>query len=344
MSGTEIEDEDYSPADLLARSGEKGRATESQAKTVELRVPLTHAGQRLDQVLADLLPDFSRSRLAGFIKEGAVTVDGAPAQPKTKLIGGEAISATLSQREEELAFAPEDIALDIVFEDDTVLVVNKPAGLVVHPAAGNWSGTLLNGVLFHHPGAARIPRAGIVHRLDKDTSGVMVVAKTEAAQVALVKQLQARTVSRIYVALVRGFVAQEGSVDAPIGRHPHQRTKMAVLKRDDVGGKPAVTHYRVIDRFNYHTLVECKLETGRTHQIRVHMRSIRAPLEGDALYGGTMTGINPAARQIIRAFGRQALHARRLAFDHPATGKHVQFEAPVPEDMRAFIDDMAALP
>jgi 23S rRNA pseudouridine1911/1915/1917 synthase len=341
MSGTEIEDEDYSPADLVARSGEKGA---SLAKTVELRVPLTHAGQRLDQVLADLLPDFSRSRLAGFIKDGAVSVDGAPAQPKTKLIGGETIVATLAPREEELAFTPEDISLDIVFEDDSVLVIDKPAGLVVHPAAGNWSGTLLNCVLFHHPGAARIPRAGIVHRLDKDTSGVMVVAKTEAAQVALVKQLQARTVSRTYVALVRGYVQQEGTVDAPIGRHPHQRTKMAVLKRDDVGGKAAITHYRVIDRFNYHTLVECKLETGRTHQIRVHMQSINAPLEGDPLYGGTMTGINPAAREIIRAFGRQALHARRLAFDHPVSGKQVQFEAPIPEDMRDFIEDMADLP
>ncbi len=341
MSGTEIEDEDYSPADLLARPAHTGAP---QGKTAEFRVPLTHAGLRLDQVLADLLPDYSRSRLAGFIKEGAVTVDGEAAQPKTKLIGGETIHATLSPRDEELAFNPEDIALDIVFEDDSILVIDKPAGLVVHPAAGNWSGTLLNGVLFHHPAASRIPRAGIVHRLDKDTSGVMVVAKTEAAQVALVKQLQARTVSRTYVALVRGSVAQEGTVDAPIGRHPHQRTKMAVLKPGDVGGKPAITHYRVIDRFMYHTLVECKLETGRTHQIRVHMLSIGAPLEGDPLYGGTMTGINPAARDIIRAFGRQALHARRLAFDHPATGKPVQFEAPLPEDMRAFIDDMAALP
>ncbi|MBL8512645.1 MAG: RNA pseudouridine synthase, partial [Betaproteobacteria bacterium] len=168
MSGTEIEDEDYSPADLRARPASTGAA---EAKTVELRVPLSHAGQRLDQVLADLLPDFSRSRLAGFIKDGAVTVDGAPAQPKTKLIGGETILATLSPRDEELAFTPEDLPLRIVFEDDSVLVIDKPAGLVVHPAAGNWSGTLLNGVLFHHPGAARIPRAGIVHRLDKDTSG-----------------------------------------------------------------------------------------------------------------------------------------------------------------------------
>ncbi len=340
MSGTEIEDEDYSPADLLPRPGPSGAP---QGKEAEFRVPLTHSGQRLDQVLADLLPEYSRNRLAGFIKEGAVTIDGAAAQPKTKVLGGETIKARLSPREEELAFQPEDIALSIIHEDDAVLVLDKPPGLVVHPAAGNWTGTLLNGVLFHHPGALRIPRAGIVHRLDKDTSGVMVVAKTEAAQVALVKQLQARSVSRTYVALVRGSVDQEGTIDKPIGRHPHQRTKMAILKPGDVGAKPAVTHYRVIDRFIYHTLVECRLETGRTHQIRVHMQSINAPLEGDPLYGGTLTGINPAARDIIRAFGRQALHARRLEFDHPATGKRVSFDAPVPADMRAFIEDMAGL-
>ncbi|MBL8520053.1 MAG: 23S rRNA pseudouridine(1911/1915/1917) synthase RluD [Betaproteobacteria bacterium] len=341
MSGTEIEDEDYSPADLLPHPGSAGPAG---VQTVEFRVPLTHAGLRLDQVLADLLPGHSRSRLAVFVKDGAVTVDGAVAQPKTKVLGGEAIRARLSPREEDQAFVPQDIALPIIFEDDSVLVIDKPAGLVVHPAAGNWRGTLLNGVLFHHPAAARIPRAGIVHRLDKDTSGVLVVAKTEAAQVALVRQLQARSVSRTYVALVRGLVDNEGTVDAPIGRHPHQRTRMAVLKRGDAGGKPAITHYRVIDRYTYHTLVECRLETGRTHQIRVHMQSIGFPLEGDPLYGGTMTGINPEARDIIRAFGRQALHARRLAFEHPASGKPVQFEAPVPADMRAFIDDMAALP
>jgi 23S rRNA pseudouridine1911/1915/1917 synthase len=334
MSGTETEDDDYSPADLTHPAA-------SEAKTVELRVPLRLAGLRLDQVLADLLPDFSRNRLAGFIKGGAVTVDGLVAQPKSKLIGGETIVAMLAPREEDHAFMPENISLSVVHEDKDVLVIDKPAGLVVHPAAGNWGGTLLNAVLFHHPAATTIPRAGIVHRLDKDTSGVMVVAKTEAAQTALVRQLQARSVSRTYVALVRGHVPNEGTVDAAIGRHPHTRTKMAVLRE---GGKPAVTHYRVIDRLPYHTLIECKLETGRTHQIRVHMQSVGHPLEGDPLYGGSMTGIAPHARELIRAFGRQALHARRLAFEHPATGKNVSFEASVPDLMREFIDDMKALP
>jgi 23S rRNA pseudouridine1911/1915/1917 synthase len=336
MSGVEIEDDDYSPADLIS-------PVAPAAKTVEVRVPLTHAGQRLDQVLADLFPDFSRSRLAAFIKDGAVSVDGVLAAPKTRLIGGETLKATLSPRAEDLAFAPEDISLDIVFEDEALLVLDKPAGLVVHPAAGNWSGTLLNAVLFHHQGAASVPRAGIVHRLDKDTSGVMVVAKTEAAQVALVRQLQARTVSRTYIALVRGHVAKEGKIDAPIGRHPHQRTRMAVLRADSAGAKPAITHYRVIERYAYHALAECKLETGRTHQIRVHMLSIGHPIEGDPVYGGTLTGIDPEARTIIRDFGRQALHARRLSFTHPLSGKTVNFEAPVPADMRDFIDAMAGL-
>ena len=244
---------------------------------------------------------------------------------------------TLKARDEDLAFQPEEMALDVVFEDAAVMVINKPPGLVVHPAAGNWSGTLLNGLLHRAPQLARIPRAGIVHRLDKDTSGLMMIAMTDIAQVELVRQLQARSVKREYVALVQGRVSHDGSVDSPIGRHPRHRTKMAVVGN----GKPALTHYRVLERFNLHTLVECRLETGRTHQIRVHMQSIKHPLEGDAVYGGKSVGDNDL-RDAIAHFNRQALHAQKLSFVHPLTGTTVSFEVPLPADMQALIDAVRA--
>ncbi len=335
MQSIEIEEEDYSASDLsspLPAAGEK----------VQLKVPSALAGMRFDQVLAELLPEFSRSRLSAMIKDGAILLDGFAAQPKTKLLGGESIDATLAPRAEESAFSPEPVPLDVIFEDGALIVMNKAPGLVVHPAAGNWSGTMLNGLLFRNPSVANLPRAGIVHRLDKDTSGVMVAAKSEAAQFSLVQQLQARTMKRVYIALVRGHVAADGKVDAPIGRHPHQRTRMAVLK-DHAAAKPAVTHYRVLERFAFHTLLECRLETGRTHQIRVHMQSIGFPLEGDLVYGPPMTGIDPDVRDAIRDFGRQALHARRLTLVHPVAGDERTFEAPVAPDMRDFIDYVAGL-
>jgi 23S rRNA pseudouridine1911/1915/1917 synthase len=335
MQSIEIEEEDYSPSDLhppLAAIGEQ----------VSLKVPPGLAGMRFDQALAEMLPDFSRSRLTAMIREGAIFLDGIAAQPKTKLLGGEVIDATLAPRAEESAFKPEPIPLAVIHEDEAIIVLDKAPGLVVHPAAGNWSGTLLNGLLFRNPAVANLPRAGIVHRLDKDTSGVMVAAKTEAAQFSLVRQLQARTMKRVYIALVRGPVTADGRVDAPIGRHPHQRTRMAVLK-DHAGAKSAVTHYRVLERFAYHTLLECRLETGRTHQIRVHMQSIGFPLEGDPVYGPAMTGIDPDVRDVIRAFGRQALHARRLALSHPITGVEQVFESPIATDMRDFIEFAAGL-
>ena len=282
------------------------------------------AGLRLDQALARLLPDESRTRLARLIDAGHVTVDGAPSAPRAKLKSGESVEVRLVPRPEDTAHRPEAIGLAIVHEDGDVLVIDKPAGLVVHPGSGNWEGTLLNALLHHASSAAHLPRAGIVHRLDKDTSGLLVVAKTEAAQQSLVRQLQARSVKRTYLAIARGRIARDGTVDAPVGRHPVQRTKMAVVD----SGKPAVTHYRVRERFAQHTLVECDLETGRTHQIRVHLASIGHPLEGDAAYAGRGPRLLP----------RQALHAWRLAFVHPASGESVQFESPIPGDFRALLE------
>jgi 23S rRNA pseudouridine1911/1915/1917 synthase len=335
MLPVDIEEEDYSLGDLQS-------AVASERKPLILKVPIALSGSRLDQALAEMLPDYSRSRLTAMIKAGDILLDGTVPQPKNKLLGGETITAVLSPRAEESAFTPEDIPLDVIHEDDSIIVLDKAPGLVVHPAAGNWNGTLLNGLLFRNPCVANLPRAGIVHRLDKDTSGVMVAAKTEIAQLSLVRQLQARTMKREYIALVRGHLTKDGMVDKSIGRHPHQRTKMAVMK-DPQSGKPAVTHYRVLDRYAFHTLIECRLETGRTHQIRVHMQSIGYPLEGDPVYGPPMTGIDADVRDVIRDFGRQALHARRLALIHPVGGEEMIFESPVATDMREFIDFVAGL-
>ncbi|MDR5907147.1 23S rRNA pseudouridine(1911/1915/1917) synthase RluD [Franzmannia qiaohouensis] len=302
----------------------------------DARVPDAMAGQRLDQAAAELFDDFSRERLKGWIQQGVLTVDGEQRRPKHKLHGGEQLLLR-AELEEDTRFEPQAMTLDIVFEDDEVLVINKPAGLVVHPAAGNPDGTLLNAVLYHHPAAASIPRAGIVHRLDKDTTGLMVVAKTLAAQAALVEQLQARSMSREYDAVVTGVMTSGGTVDAPIGRHPKDRKRQAVTGN----GKPAVTHYRVTERFRHHTHVRCKLETGRTHQIRVHLAHKRFPLIGDALYGGRLKlppGADDALKDLLRGFPRQALHARKLAFVHPASGQRVEYRAELPDDMLMLLD------
>ena len=297
-----------------------------ESRPLSLVIPAELAGERLDRALARLLPQESRTRLAKLIEAGHVRVDGERAEAKMKLRSGEAVEVRLAPRLEASAFHPEAIALDIVHEDDDVLVVNKPAGLVVHPGSGNWEGTLLNALLHHAPALAKLARAGIVHRLDKDTSGLLVIAKNEAAQLALVRQLQARTVKRTYLALVRGKVEAAGTIDKPIGRHPVKRTRMAVVAK----GKPAVTHFRVRRRFPAHTLLECDLETGRTHQIRVHLAAIGHPLEGDPAYAGRGAKLLP----------RQALHAWKLAFTHPASGKALSFEAPLPEDMRALLESL----
>ncbi|MDP2879297.1 MAG: 23S rRNA pseudouridine(1911/1915/1917) synthase RluD [Sulfuricella sp.] len=286
-------------------------------------------GLRLDQALQQLLPDYSRSRLQTWIKDKRVTLDGQCVAPKQAVWGGGKVRVEPELHPSETPYAAEEIALDIVYEDDALLVVNKPAGLVVHPGSGNWQGTLLNALLHHAPQLACIPRAGIVHRLDKDTSGLLVVAKTLTAQTDLVRQLQARSVKRDYLAVVQGLVARDGKVDAPLGRHPSQRVKMAIVHN----GKPAVTHYAVLEHFDRHTLIRCSLETGRTHQIRVHMQSIGHPLAGDPVYGGRPLNMSPLLSDVVRNLGRQALHAERLGLIHPVSGVAMEWWADLPQDM-----------
>lgn len=296
---------------------------------VEVTVPDDCAGLRLDQTLARLMPDFSRNRLALWARRGRVSVNGRAAVPKQKVWGGESISVLPEPDPLELAFRPENIRLNVVFEDETLLIVNKPAGLVVHPGSGNWQGTMLNALLQHAPALKYLPRAGIVHRLDKETSGLLVVAKTLEAHAHLVRQLQARSVTREYLAVAHGRVARSGKVDAPVGRHPVKRTRMAVLAR----GKPAVTHYEVVERFAHATLLRCRLETGRTHQIRVHLSSLGHPLIGDSAYGGRPGRHSKGALN----FPRQALHAEKLALVHPASKRTMAWHAELPEDMRTLI-------
>jgi 23S rRNA pseudouridine1911/1915/1917 synthase len=302
------------------------------------QVPLDYCGRRLDQVASELFSEFSRSRLQQWIKEGLLTVDGTQWLPKRKVLGGEQldICATIVSEGEWVA---EDIPLEIVFEDEHLLVINKSANFVVHPAAGNYSGTVLNALLHHCPSLSLIPRAGIVHRLDKDTTGLMVVAKTLEAHTDLVSQLQSRTVKRVYQAVVNGVLTSGGLVDQPVGRHPRQRIKMAVVS----DGKEARTHYSVLERFNAHSHLQLKLETGRTHQIRVHMAHLGYPLVGDSLYAGRFKIHKGASAELIdylRNFGRQALHAAELALVHPATGEHISWSAPLPEDFQMLLGQL----
>lgn len=304
----------------------------SRTEPLQLTVPDTCAGRRLDQALSELLPQHSRNRLQGWIRDGHVDLDGkTETEPKRKVYGRELLLIREPVDAREMPEQPEDIPLNIVFEDEALLIINKPAGLVVHPGSGNWSGTLMNALLHHLPNLDQIPRAGIVHRLDKDTSGLMVVAKTLEGQTDLVRQLQARTVRRQYLALVAGSLKKDGGVDSPIGRHPVQRVKMAVVA-ESRGGKPAMTWFRVLERFSYCTLLECSLETGRTHQIRVHMASIAHSLVGDPVYGKP----NPK----LPEFHRQALHATRLGLVHPVSGFKMQWEAPMPEDMKDLVESL----
>lgn len=308
--------------------GEKIQRTE--------QVKPEHAGQRVDQVAAELFDGFSRSRLQTWIKNGVLTVNGAKTKPKEKLTGNESLTLEV-EIEPELDDQPQSIDLDVVYQDDDLIVINKPTGLVVHPAAGHADGTLLNGLLHLDERLNSLPRAGIVHRLDRDTTGLMVVARSLEAHQSLVAQLQDKSLFRQYEAIAVGVMTGGGKVDAPMGRHPVDRKKLAVVK---TGGKNAVTHYRVLDRYRAHTRIQVQLETGRTHQIRVHMAHRNYPLVGDPLYGGRLkqpAGATEALRQALHKFPRQALHARKLGLIHPATGEYREFEAPLPADMTGLI-------
>ena len=302
------------------------------------RRPEELAGPRLDQALARMFPDYSRSRLKAWLLDGSVLIDGASRRPRDPVQGGESVVLTITP-DVAVRAGPESMALDVVFEDDDLLVVNKPAGLVVHPGAGNVSGTLMNGLLAHAAQLQSLPRAGIVHRLDKDTSGLLLVAKSLPAHTALVRELAERAISRQYLAICNGVLTGGGTIDAPIERHPVDRTRMAV--RDN--GRPAVTHYTVIERFRAHTFVNVVLETGRTHQIRVHFAHRRHPLVGDPVYGGRLAlpaGATEALRDALRAFRRQALHAARLELKHPVSGEDLSFEVAPPGDFEALLQTL----
>ncbi|QQK01263.1 RluA family pseudouridine synthase [Burkholderia anthina] len=346
--------EDYSPSDRPAdaTSGDSpdddlaagamqppvvpSAAADEAPRIVE--VPLSLAGERLDKALAQLFPEFSRSRLQSWIEAQRVLVDGAPAKIRQPVPLGAKIELVPDLLPEQLAFTPEPVPLDVIYEDDALVVINKPAGLVVHPAAGNWSGTILNGLLHRYgDAAAGLPRAGIVHRLDKETSGLMVVARTLAAQTDLVRQLQARTVKRRYFALVWGLMPEDGTIDAPIGRDPRERTRMAVVT--GASGKPARTHFRTVDTCMWQrqpvSAIQCDLETGRTHQIRVHCSYVGHPLLGDPVYGRARGKRSVAP--LPDGFARQALHAWRLGLVHPVTGRTMQWRCPLPDDMNALV-------
>lgn len=299
-------------------------------------IPLEYASQRLDAVLVKMFPDYSRSRLQQWVKSEKVLLDGKIPRPRDKLIGGETLEVNIEHEMCDENVVAQDIPLDIIYEDEDILVVNKPAGLVVHPAAGHADGTLQNALLFHDENLHEVPRSGIVHRLDKDTSGLLVVARNLRAHKLLIEQLQARTVKREYHAIVLGVLTSGRTIDMPIGRHGRDRKKMAVKSE----GKEAITHFRVLDRYRGHSRIKVSLETGRTHQIRVHMAYVKYPLVGDQTYGGRLqipAGASDELRDLLRVFDRQALHARKLGLVHPTTGRHMEWQAPLPEDMKHLI-------
>ncbi|MEM8329332.1 23S rRNA pseudouridine(1911/1915/1917) synthase RluD [Morganella morganii] len=313
------------------------------AQEIQLTATINESqlGQRLDQALAELFPDYSRSRIKEWILDDRVQVNGRLVnKPKEKMLGGEQISID-ALIDEDMRFEPQNLPLNIVYEDDHILVINKPGDFVVHPGAGNPDGTVLNALLYHYPDIADVPRAGIVHRLDKDTTGLMVVAKTVPAQTRLVESLQLREITREYEAVANGRMTAGGKVEEPISRHPTKRTHMAVNPM----GKPAVTHYRVMEHFRAHTRLRLRLETGRTHQIRVHMAHINHPLVGDQLYGGRprpLKGASDEFRDALREFDRQALHATMLRLYHPITGIQMEWHAPIPDDMVKLIEVLKA--
>jgi 23S rRNA pseudouridine1911/1915/1917 synthase len=327
--------------DLAVRRGRPSRrvyrrlGVAMNAEPTIRTVPPEFAGQRLDQALARLFPQYSRSRLKAWLLDGAIIVDGESPRPRDPVQGGETV-VLRAVPEISVAAKPEPIALNVVHEDESLMVVNKPAGLVVHPGAGNSSGTLMNGLLHHAPALEELPRAGIVHRLDKDTSGLLLIGKTLEAHTALVRSLGDREISRYYLAICSGVLTGGGTIDAPIGRHRVDRKRMSI--RDD--GKPAVTHYTVLERFAAHTFIRVKLDTGRTHQIRVHFAYRRHALVGDPVYGGRLAlpaGAGDRLIATLRRFRHQALHAARLEFAHPSNGEPLSFEAQPPADFAELL-------
>ncbi len=320
---------------------ELGRVKQSESNRIRITATAgpEHAGMRLDQLAAILFPDFSRARLQKWVRSGELTVDGRSLKTTYRISGGETLCLdALPEQQGEVL--PQDIPLDIIHADEDIIVVNKPAGLVVHPAAGHPDGTLQNALLYFDSSLATLPRSGIVHRLDKDTTGVMVVARSLRAHTSLVEQLQARQMSRVYEAVAKGETRSNGTVDAPIGRHPRDRKRMAVV----AAGKPSVTHFRVMQHLRGFSHLEVSLESGRTHQIRVHMQHIGYPLVGDPVYGKSnkiLKGMPDNVLEIIRTFPRQALHARRLSLIHPTGIGTVRFEAPLPADIGNLLSDLA---
>jgi len=303
---------------------------------LKILIPERMTGERIDAAIARMLPEYSRSKISTWIKSGDVVINQQTFKPKEKSKGDEIVEVTL-KKSENIRWIAEDIPLEVVFEDDDIIIINKPVGLVTHPGAGNWKGTLANGLLAYDSELFKLDRAGIVHRLDKNTSGLMVVARSEKAQKNLVEQLQTHTVSREYSAIVYGHMISGGSVDEPIGRDSRDRIKQAVTE----SGKHALTHYRVIDRFAHHTHVKAILETGRTHQIRVHLSHIGYPLIGDPMYGGKIRfpkKADEALKDALKGFKRQALHAKKLTIVHPISGETMSWKAPLPDDMLALLD------
>ena len=303
---------------------------------LHLEIDATMAGRRLDRVLAALLPAYSRARIQQWIKDGQVTIAGQVPRQRDKVSLGQIVEINVPE-EEEIPWQAEAIKLNIIFEDEHLIVTEKPAGLVVHPGAGNYSGTLLNGLLHHDPGLAKLARAGIVHRLDKNTSGLLVVARNEVARLSLIQQLQDHSLKREYLTVVQGTIIAGGEINQPIGRHYRDRTKMAITP----SGKPALTSYRVSEKYRQHTLLRVNLSTGRTHQIRVHMAFIKHPVLGDPVYGGRLKlpkNITEDFRNILTGFKRQALHAQKLGLVHPKTAENMSWESPVPDDMKILIN------
>ncbi len=303
---------------------------------LKIIIPERFAGQRIDTALSEMLPDYSRSKISSWVRSGMATIKGKPFKPKDKADGDEIVTLSII-KEPSVEWSAENIKLDVVYQDEDIIVVNKPAGLVTHPGSGNWTGTLANALLHYDSGLQNLDRAGIVHRLDKNTSGLMVVARSEVAQKYLSEQIQEHQVSREYSAIVYGHMISGGTIDEPIGRDPKDRIKQAVVDN----GKIALTHYRVIDRFSHHTHVKAVLETGRTHQIRVHMSHIGHPLVADPMYGGRLRFPKKADEKLkdaLKGFNRQALHSRKLALKHPVSGELMSWEAPLPKDLQQLLE------